>query len=110
MAHILIVDTPPTFTDFNRRMFSHLVGIVLPVATEDDLKSTPPPVFSPISVRVDDYLVMKKNAIQALLDAGRLDAASHWSQLNIGPYFRFSRSIAVEVFMPSSELRQTADC
>lgn len=100
MAHILIVDTPPTFTDFNRRMAGHLVGLVLPVATEAELASDPPSPFVPVTARADDHLISKEKAIRALVAANRTDAAALWNQLNIGPYLRFSRSIAVEVFMP----------
>ena len=89
MKSIRIIVTPPgPAPEFVR---AHWVGVLIPLATEDEIAQDPPSGFSIGSENISGYLVLRAKAIKALGDMDREDAANYWSQLLCGRYLRFKK-------------------
>ena len=82
MARIRIVSTPQGTEPEEIRI--QWVGVVMPLATPEDLVSKP---ITNLNInRKTDHIVLRTKAIRALRSAGRLNAANFWKRSPAGIY------------------------
>lgn len=89
MSYIYIFAIPPGFASEHIRQ--EWVGIQIPLAPPEEVKANPP--VAGTGENGDGYLVRRCDAIQALLIAGRREAANFWQSLPLGHYLVFSKRV-----------------
>ena len=85
MAKILIVATPPGFAPPAIR--EQWLNIEIPLPTNEELVADPPSEHG--FGDGDGYVVLRKEAAQALRENGRDEAARYWSAPWFGKYLVF---------------------
>lgn len=87
LKSIRIVGIPPGFADEAIR--KQWIGIVIPLAPDDEAFKAEQ-LFKP-SESSGGYIVRGAEAVEALEEAGREEAASFWSRPSYPAYLRFAR-------------------
>ncbi len=71
------------------------VGVVLPLATEEELTQDPPSgvYIGPTCGNENGYLVLCRKAIAVLRTAGKKEAANYWESLSFDGYLEFKKEV-----------------
>ena len=88
MSKIYIVNTPPGLAEEHIR--KAWVGIVIPLASEEEVDKAARQSGTPRE-SVVGYVVRGTDAVRALIDAGKNEAASYWSRPVSPAYLEFAR-------------------
>lgn len=93
MGSIRIVQTPPGFAP--EKIREEWVGIKIPLVPERDLRQDPPVPHPAASTNdnADGHVVLRTEAILALLNAGKEEAANFWNALPLGVYLIFKKDV-----------------
>lgn len=95
MTRIKILITPASFAP--RHIRRDWVGIVLPLATEEELSSNPVSVMALRKQNVGQFIVLLSKAVYALRQAGRDTAADYWEAQIKGEYIVFHEKVCERV-------------
>jgi len=88
MRKIRIIKTPVGFADETVR--AQWVGVEIPLVSDKEAAATEAQM-DPKSPSAGGYIVRGEDAVQALIDAGKQEAASFWARPVPPPHLRFGR-------------------
>ncbi len=88
MSSIRIIEIPPGFAPAHIRM--QWLGVVLPLATEEELIEHPLSGFSIGHGNENGYLVLCCKAAAVLRTAGKMEAANYWESF-FSSYLEFKK-------------------
>ncbi|MEO6536775.1 MAG: hypothetical protein ABIT47_03695 [Candidatus Paceibacterota bacterium] len=89
---VRIIDIPPgCATEDMRRAW---VGLTLKLATDEEVAEQARLRRTDIP---EDYVVRGRDAVDALFDAGKLEAAAYWCRPVCPSYLEFAREVCEEI-------------
>ena len=91
MSSVRITAIPPGFAP--ERIRKQWVGVELPLASKKEIAQNPPSGFGIGSDNTSGYLVLRDNAIEALRQAGKKEAADFWGSLRYGRFLQFKKEV-----------------
>lgn len=94
MSRIRIVTTPPGFAKEAIRQL--WVGAEIPIVSGDEALVAEK-TFDSSGANAGGFIVRGPEAVQALLDLGRSEAAAHWSSPVPPRYLRFAKECCEEI-------------
>lgn len=90
---IRVTAIPPGFAGEHIR--KQFVGLVIPVASEEELKANPPSSFlRDAEGKMPGHLVRRSDAIEAFVSAGKLGAAHFFRVTGMGHYIPISHEVS----------------
>ena len=95
MSSIRITAVPPGFApEYIREQW---VGVTIPMPSAQELAEYPVSDMRIGSENLEGYLVFREKAIEALMEAGKKEAALFWDGLLLGKYLQFRKDGCVVV-------------
>lgn len=95
MSSIRIIELPPGFAP--KEIRAQWVGVVLPIASDDEISKDLPTAFGIGSGNSDGYFVFRDEAIKALRTAGKEKAVRYWSAFPLGKFLKFKKDVCAIV-------------
>lgn len=89
-GRIRIIETPPGFAPLN--ILEEWIGVEIPLVTQQQLDEDPP-IRRIGNQNVGGYMVLRSDAVTALSEAGKDEAARYWESLPVGKYLEFNRRV-----------------
>lgn len=91
MSSIYITAVPPGFAPEHIR--EQWVGVTIPMPSAQELEEHPVSEMRIGSENLEGHLVFREKAIEALMEAGKEEAALFWDELLLGKYLQFRKDV-----------------